>query len=78
MDEQALLITIRRYEQKLQELMLEDDFKAFIKEVAKEVFFADCTNLPEGDFKEFCLDNFSVITSDDDFWKKCWKEIMGE
>lgn len=65
MSEKYLSMMIKRMEEKLKELMGEEEYIKFSREVAKETFFAECSDLPEGDFKDFCIDNFQFITSDD-------------
>lgn len=65
MNEEMLILMLKRYEEKLKEYMSEQEYTKFSKEVAKEAFFNECTKLPEGDFKDFCIDNFQFITSDE-------------
>ena len=57
-----LSMMLKRFEEKLKELMGEEEYAKFSTEVAKEAFFAELTDMPEGDFKDFCLDNFNMIT----------------
>lgn len=65
MDFEAMKLTARLYEAKLKELMTQVEFKTFSTEVAKKVFKNGVQNMPNGDFKNFCLDNFDKITSDE-------------
>lgn len=64
MGEKQLMLMLKRHEEKLREYMGEKEYMQFAKDVAKEAFFQECTKLPDGEFKDFCLDNFFVITSD--------------
>lgn len=68
MNPKYLMLMIKRFEEKLKELMGEAEYMEFSKEVAKEAFFAECTDLPDGEFKDFCIDNFGYVTSDDFKW----------
>ena len=58
-------LIIKRYDEKLKELMSEEDYVAWSMSIAKETFFMECTNLPDGDFKDFMLDNFKKIVGDE-------------
>lgn len=49
-------------ENKLKELMGEQDFIEFSKCIARTTFFEEIKQMPDGDFKKFCLDNFETIT----------------
>lgn len=62
---EKLNLVINRYDEKLRELMDEDAYLAWSMEVAKEAFFMECTKLPDGEFKDFVLDNFKKIVGDD-------------
>lgn len=60
--EQMQRIILYRHIEKLKEFMSDEEYIVFAYEVAKEAFFAECANLPEGEFKELCLDHFAEIT----------------
>ena len=62
---ERLSLIIRRYDEKLKELMPEKDYLEWSVAVAKESFFMECTKLPDGEFKEFVLDNFKKIVGDE-------------
>ena len=62
----STMIMLKRYEEKLKELMTEEEYFEFSKSVAKEAFFNELSRLPEGDFKDFALDNFQHITAEPD------------
>ena len=60
-DKQTLYI-MNRLEQKLMELMGKEEYGKFSTEVAKEAFRIELNGMADGDFKDFCLDNFDKIT----------------
>lgn len=64
MDYEAMKRTALLYEEKLKELMTQVEFKTFSVEVAKKVFRAEIEGMKDGDFKDFCIDNFDKITGD--------------
>lgn len=64
MDYEAMKRTALLYEEKLKELMTQVEFKTFSVEVAKKVFRAEIEGMKDGDFKDFCIDNFDNITGD--------------
>lgn len=66
MSENAMRYLIDRMEEKLKEYMTEEDYAAFIKEIAKEAFRMDVEAMEECDFKEFAIANFDRITGDGD------------
>ena len=64
MDYEAMKRTALLYEEKLKELMTQVEVKTFSVEVAKKVFRAEIEGMKDGDFKDFCIDNFDNITGD--------------
>ena len=60
--EDRLRYIIKRYEEKLEELMSAGDLHKFSKLIAKELFKMEIDNMPDSDFKQFCIDNFDEIT----------------
>ena len=64
MDYEAMKRTALLYEEKLKELMTQVEFKTFSVEVAKKVFRAEIEGMKDGDFKDFCIENFDNITGD--------------
>lgn len=50
------------YEEKLQELMSAKEFREWSTKVAKELFQKDIDEMPDGEFKQFCIDHFDEIT----------------
>ena len=64
MDYEAMKRTALLYEEKLKELMTQVEFKTFSVEVAKKMFRAEIEGMKDGDFKDFCIDNFDNITGD--------------
>ena len=50
------------YERKLRMLMGEDEFSKFSAKVAREIFKKEIDRMPDGDFKDFCKQNFERIT----------------
>lgn len=57
-----ILKTCKIYEAKLIELMGKDEFFKFSTQIAKDLFADSIMKMADSDFKEFCLDNFDVIT----------------
>lgn len=53
---------IKMMEQQLKNLMGDEAFTQYVTELARMFFLAEVTSLPEGEFKEFCLTNFNMIT----------------
>ena len=58
--DQFIFVT-KKYEEMLKKLMGEKDFMKFSTDVAKEMFLNECKEMPEGEFKQFCLDNYTNI-----------------
>lgn len=61
-----LQLVCQRQESKLKELMTASAYEEWETALAKELFFNQVTNLPDGDFKEFVLDHFKEIVGDDE------------
>lgn len=64
MNNEHLLLAMKLYEEKLRSLMPEEEFYAFVTDVFKKTFRAEVNNMPDGAFKQFCIDNFGMITGD--------------
>ena len=71
MDEfEVLRKTCMAYEEKLRELMGEDEFVSYSTELAINLFAEQIFDMPDCDFKEMTINHFSEITgSDEDFWR---------
>jgi len=52
---------LRMYDEKLKELMPEDEYRTFVAEVAKAAFRAEVANMPESEFKDLCLEQMEAI-----------------
>ena len=59
---EMILKTCKAYEAKLIELMGKDAFIVFSTEIARDLFADSILGMSESPFKEFCLDNFDMIT----------------
>lgn len=57
---------LMEYEKKLYQLMGKEAYVAFMKKTTKEAFRLEIGGMAEGDFKDFVLENFDMITGDDD------------
>ncbi len=57
-----LNFVMQRMEMKLRELLGDDEYMKFSKEVALDCFKLDVESMPDGDFKTFCLENMEEIT----------------
>jgi len=62
MNREQLMAVIKMYEEKLKEFMTDKDYMEFCAKVAKTVFLAEIMSFPDGEFKDFVLDNFDLIT----------------
>ena len=65
MKKTELLFITKRYEQKLLELMGEDEFGKFVNKVAKETFINTIEEMEPSDFKDFCQANLGKILGGD-------------
>ena len=61
-DNDTLMFFLRKYEEKLKELMTEEELMKFTAEIAKEGFRREVESAPDGGFRQFCLDHFDEIT----------------
>ena len=50
------------YEKKLTTLMNKDDYGRYVTSIARDMFLEDINNMPDSEFKDFCNDNFNLIT----------------
>lgn len=66
------------YENKLKELMGEDEFVKFSTEIARELFAEEICGMADGDFKETILDNFDAITGSDEDYQKLMGNIQND
>lgn len=53
------------YEEKLKSLMKKGDFERYVISIARDMFLEDINNMPNSEFKDFCNDNFNLITGKD-------------
>lgn len=49
-------------EAKLIELMGKTEYSIWSKELAKKCYMQEIESMPNSEFKQFCIDNFEVIT----------------
>lgn len=66
MPEKVMLYVMRRMEAKLQDLMTEEEYLEFSKEVAKEAFQMETEDMADSEFKDFVLEHFDEITGEDE------------
>ena len=52
----------RDMEEKLKELMGDQEFIKFAKDIARTTFYEEIKRMPAGEFKDFCVKNFETIT----------------
>ena len=64
---EQLMKLCKMYEDKLLQLMGKKKYFKFVDECAKSLFADSVSNLPNGDFKQFILDNFDEITDLSDY-----------
>ena len=65
MTSKAITDTMKRMEDKLRELMGEEEFHKFSVELAKEAFRKEIDGMEDSEFKRFVTANFGAITADD-------------
>ena len=66
MGEKQLNYILNAYERELKKRMEPEEFHEFMIRTSKELFRMDIDDLPEGDFKDFCNEQFDVITQEPD------------
>lgn len=66
MPERAILYIMRRMEAKLQDLMSEEEYMDFNKEIAMEAFRMEIEDMADSEFKDFVLEHFDEITGEDE------------
>ena len=42
--------------------MNKDDYGRYVTSIARDMFLEDINNMPDSEFKDFCNDNFNLIT----------------
>lgn len=62
----AEIYMMKRFDEKLRELMTPEDYTAWSIDVAKGMFYAEIDESPESEFKDFVLKNWEKITDDFD------------
>lgn len=66
------------YEEKLKELMGEDEFISYSTELAKNLFAEEIFDMPDCDFKEMTINHFEEITGSDADFLKLMNEIQDD
>lgn len=61
-EERYMIHCLNEYEKKLKEFMSEEEYTKFAIKVVKDGFKKEVLSMPEGDFKNFCIENFESIT----------------
>lgn len=64
MTKKGLMVAMGVYETELKSRLTPDEFSEVAKRAAVEAFKSDINDLPEGDLKQYCLENFDRIVSD--------------
>ena len=57
---------MREMEKKLKEVLTEDEYKKFSEELAKKTWKWEVEQMPDGKFKQFCIDKMDEIMREDD------------
>ncbi len=60
-----LMRLLQRMEEKLIELMGDDAYSEWSKQIGKELFRMSIDDMEESNFKKFCQENFDMITGDE-------------
>jgi len=63
---ESLKFMMNRMDEKLRELMTKEEYTEFSRQIAKESFRIELESMADGDFKDFCLENFDTITGEVD------------
>ena len=50
------------YEEKLKSLMKKGEFERYVTSIARDMFLEDINNMADSEFKDFCINNFGLIT----------------
>ncbi len=67
MSKETLIYMIQLFENKLKELMTEQEFIKFTDEIGEKAFLFEVEHMKcSDDFKKFCKDNLSKITGRDE------------
>lgn len=61
-DTKVLEYMLKRYEEKLEELLGEEELDKLATEIARGAFRARIEAMPPSGFRDFCLENFEKIT----------------
>ncbi len=64
-DRRDLMRLLQMMEEKLIELMGDDAYSEWSKQIGKELFRMSIDDMEESNFKKFCQENFDMITSDE-------------
>lgn len=57
---------IRLMDEKLKELMSEEDYEWFMTQIAREAFKEEVENCCDGELKKFIFDNWEAITGEEE------------
>lgn len=60
-NEQRLNKIVLEYEQKLAELMPDDEYWEFVSGIARKLFREEIDEMADGEFKDFVLENYRNI-----------------
>ena len=77
-NEELLRHTCKLYEDKLIELMGEEDFGKFASEIAAGLFMKDILEMKNSPFKFMVLKDFDKITGTEEEYRKFMDEIRGD
>lgn len=66
MTDKAMMHTMKRMEDKLRELMGDEEYHKFSTELAKEAFRKEVEDMEDSEFKRFVTANFDDITAEPD------------
>lgn len=77
-NEELLRLTCRMYEDKLIELMGDDEFGAFALEIAKRLFMKEILGMKNSPFKFMVIKDFDKITGTEEEYRKFMNEIRSD
>lgn len=73
-DKDILGFVIEKHEKELKKRMTPEEFDKYSEDIAKHLFTDWVSNIPNSDFKQFCLDNFEIITGSEEEFNKAMQE----
>lgn len=75
-DKDTLGFIVDKHEKELKKRMTPEEYQSYSEDIAKHLFTDWVSSMPNSDFKQFCLDNFEIITgSEEEFNRAMQNEL---